>query len=173
MKHNILSYFIKDIKDQSEHIYYNARKNNKKTYISIFYKNELLYQNKYYRRYNKSSHNFINNIEKCEYMINNYKITSNKRDKYVSLYYKKDNKITSINPNYIFYIFKHKKYLFKVSIEYVMENTLIFNTRILYYKCSKYLSKYAFKNKYTSVKIFIMNKYELHYINIFFNLLCL
>ena len=171
MKHNILSYFIKDIKDQSEHIYYNARKNNKEKYISIFYKNELLYQKKYYGSYNR--YNFITNIEKCGYMINNYKITYNKRDKYVLLYYKKDNKITSVNPNYIYYIFKHKKYLFKVSIEYVIENKLIFINRIQYYKCSKYLSKYAFKNKYTGVKIFIMNKYELHYINRFFNLLCL
>jgi hypothetical protein len=171
MKSNILSYFIKDIKDQHELAFY--KQININNIIKIFYKDELLYEHyKVLKLKISLLYNFKTNIKKdCYYnTLVNYKMMSIKNT-CVFLYYNKDNKINCINPNYIHFVFKHKKYLNKAyNIEYVKNHRYLFISSIKYYNCSKYIYKFAITFKYKGVQILIMNKYELHYINNFFNL---
>jgi len=169
MKSNILSYFIKDIKDQHELAFYKQINTNNN--IKIFYKDKVLYDINYYVINLSKIWNFKTNIIKDSYhnILINYKMMSRKH-KYGLLYYNKDNKINGGNPNYIYFEFKHKKYLNKVCIKYVMESKNLFMCSIRYYKCYKYIYKCFTWFKYKSVQIFIMNKYELHYNNIFFKL---
>jgi len=174
MIYNILSYFVKDIKDKNELAFY--KQININNTIKILYKEELLFYMSYIIIHRKQIYNYKTNIKKDPYnnSFSNYKIESVK-NKYVSLFYNKDNKIYGYiyNPNYIYYDYKHNKYLNKVFFTYVMEHKKLFICSIRYYNFYKYIYKWVTHFKYIGVKIFIMNKYELHYINIFFNLLCL
>ena len=167
---NILSYFVKNIKDQNELAFY--KQIITLNTIKIFYKDELLYNMTYYKLcFYKKTFNFKSNIIK-DYLYNTlstYKSSFNK-NKYVCLYYNKDNKINSYNTNYIYYEFKHKKYLNKVCIKYVMKARYLIISKIKYYNCSKYIYKFPTNFKYNGVQILIMNKYELYYNNLFYNL---
>ena len=95
---------------------------------------------------------------------------TSRKHKYGLLYYNKDNKINGGNPNYIYFEFKHKKYLNKVCIKYVMKARYLIISKIKYYNCSKYIYKFPTNFKYNGVQILIMNKYELYYNNLFYNL---
>jgi hypothetical protein len=163
-KTNILSYFIKDIKDPIEIALYEQRNRNKS--ITIVYKTEpiflinieciLNYISNIYKSYNNK------NI-KC-----NYKIASYRQEKY--LYYKHDKQISIGNSNFILLHYKCKKYLVKTYFEYSIKNSLLFITNIKYFNGYKYIIKQYKTIGYTKNIILIMNKYELHYYNKFFNL---
>jgi hypothetical protein len=147
-KNNILSYFIKDIKDPIERALYEQKNYNDD--ITIRYINELIRIQK--------------NIKI------NYKIASYEKEK--CLYCKHDKKISTINSNFISFRYKCKKYLVKTYFEYVIKSIILLFTNIKYFNGYKY--KYIIKNswiiKYTNNIILIMNKYELHYYNKFFNI---
>jgi len=180
MKNNILSYFNKDIKDPIELAFY-KQKNIDNT-IEIFYKNELLYILNYDIIMNLKT-NIIKNIFFSS--IGNYKCESCIKDKYKFLYYKNDKLVGIDNFNFIYYDFSYTKYFSKQHYEYVIsekanskankkansiEEKLCAYTIIKYYKCFKYIYTKTNSFKYKYVQIFIMNKYELHYFNKFFNL---
>jgi hypothetical protein len=169
---NILSYFIKDIKEPINRAFY-KQTNYDNGLIVIYYKNESIF--KLYRKY---VYKYIINITysiagniRC-----NYKIASYSGYKY--LYYKHDNNIKFNNYNKIAFHFIHKKYMLKGYFEYIIDKLLFLSTIIKYYNGYKYLSKqYKSKQRYTINQynicintILIMNKYELYYYNMFFNL---
>ena len=161
---NIISYFIKDITDPIEMAYYKGFRT-KKT-IKIFYKDKLIYDIdfKYIRNYKK-------NIIKSVYSYGNYKLYLYKNEKCKYLYYKNDKKVLIYNYNYIKYTYKQNKYLKKKGIDYSIDNTFIIYIRLFYYKGYKYHFKYKqLVHKFTHSQILIVNKYELHYYNRFFNL---
>jgi hypothetical protein len=168
---NILSYFIKDIKDPKECALYkqmNTTSNN----IDIFYKDELIHRIQLYKLKPAICWNYTNNISK-EYLsgrIINYKIDSNKSSKYNTLFYKKDKRISENNGNHILYGFNYNKYLNKYLIkkylDYLAEFKSLLCIKIKYYNGCIYKGNH----KYKHVRILIMNKYELHYINRFFNI---
>jgi len=105
---NILSYFIKDIKEAKERAFY-RQENHNNGIIKIFYKDEILYE------MINNCYNYINNIAKVPSLkcILNYKIYFNYILKYKCLYYKKDSQIRLNNPNYIRFNFIYNKYLNK------------------------------------------------------------
>ena len=143
-KTNILSYFIKDIKDPIRCAMY--KQNNYTDYISICYGNEIIFT-----IYRNSIYNYIHNIYTARITKNakcNYKICVFIQCKY--LYYKHDKNIRFTNPNYINYLIIYTKYLIKTKINYISKN----NKR---------------KNNYNTNIILIMNKYELYYYTKFFN----
>jgi hypothetical protein len=173
---NILSYFIKDIKDPKECAYYkqmNITTNN----IEIFYKDKIIYYLLQTKLKSCTIWNLKNNVN-IDYLdsIINYKIDSNKRLKYKQLFYKNDNKIFKENSNYIYYEFIYNKYLNKYLIkkffDYVIEDTILLCIKNKYYNryIYKYISRSSYNHKYKHVQILIMNKYELHYINRFFSI---
>ena len=164
---NILSYFIKDIKDPKECALY--KQINTTNNIEILYKTEIIYQIK--------CHPYIiwncrNNISLALFsgLIINYKISSNKKCKIKRLYYKKDNNILKENSNSIFYRFIYNKYLIKKYFDYISKFKSLLCITIHYYNGYKYLYKDTNYCKYNHNQILIMNKYELHYINRFFNI---
>ena len=108
MIYNILSYFVKDIKDKNELAFY--KQININNTIKILYKEELLFYMSYIIIHRKQIYNYKTNIKKDPYnnSFSNYKMMSIKNT-CVFLYYNKDNKINLINPNYIHFVFKHKK----------------------------------------------------------------
>jgi hypothetical protein len=176
---NILSYFIKDIKDPKECSLYkqiNTNTNN----IEIFYKDKVLYRLLYYRCKPEISCNYKNNIIKEYYpgRITNYKIDSIKQNNYKALFYKKDKIISKINGNYILCEFIYNKYFIIKYLDYLAEFISLLYIKIKYYNryiykyicISIYKTIYNRNNKYKHVQILIINKYELHYINRFFNL---
>ena len=168
MKFNIntiLSYFIKDIKYPKELAFYRGSKTNKT--IKIFYKDELLYQ--IYS--NNSIFNYKTNINKTPFTYCNYKLYSDKENNYKHLYYKNDNDLVFCNPNCIWYYYIYNKYLKKKIISYTIEYKWLINIRINYYKGYKYIFKFKQSIcKFSQSLILIMNKYEIHYYNRFFNL---
>jgi len=163
---NILSYFIKDIKDPKDPEFLKGIK----TYanIQIFYKDELIYEinimpYKYYC-------NHITNICKNSYAFTNNKLASNKDSKFKYLFYKNNRKVSVFDHNYIYYSYKQNKYLKKNLFHYSMINTKLI-IRLHYYKGYKYFIKINKEiNKFTHSLILVVNKYELHYYNRFFNL---
>jgi len=164
---NILSYFIKDIKDAKERAFY--RQVNARGIFQIFYKDEILYE------MINNCYNYKNNIVKVPSLkcILNYKIYFNYIFKYKYLYYKKDRRIRLSNPNYIRFNFIYNKYLKKINFQYIIDNKYILDISIIYYKKCKYSmvsDLYRSKNKFTSFMILIPNKYELHYYCKLFNL---
>jgi len=173
---NILSYFIKDTKDPKEFALY--KQMNTTNNIEILYKGKLLYKLRHYKLQPEICWNYKTNIIKKYFSRNiiNYKINSNKRLKKKALFYKKANKIAETNGNYISYSCIYNKYLIKNSFYYVAEFTSLLYIKSKYYNgyIYKYISISIYKNncnhKYKHVQILIMNKYELHYINRFFNL---
>jgi hypothetical protein len=173
---NILSYFIKDIKDPSECAFY--KQQNKTNVIKIFYKDKILYELIHNKLKPESSWNYKTNII-IEYVLGriiNYKIDSIKTRNFKALFYKKNWIILKSSGDYIMYGFIYNKYLIKNYFDYVAELKSLLYTRIEYYNghIYKYISISIYKNncnhKYKHVQILIMNKYELHYINRFFNL---
>ena len=163
---NILSYFIKDIKDPKECALYkqiNTNTNN----IEIFYKDTILY-----RLNPEISWNYTTNIFKKYYprRITNHKIDSIKIRNYKALFYKKDKIISKTNENYIMYDFIYNKYLIKRCFNYICKSISVLSIAIVYYKGYKYFIKFDKTFKYNYVHIFIMNKYEVHYINRFFSI---
>ena len=163
-KTNILSYFIKDIKDPIRCAMY--KQNNYTDYISICYGNEIIFT-----IYRNSIYNYIHNIYKARITKNakcNYKICCFIKCKY--LYYKNDKNIRFTNPNYINYLIIYTKYLIKTKINYISNNVSLFNIEVKYYNGYKYIIKpYNRIKKYTNNIILIMNKYELYYYKTFFN----
>ena len=166
-KTNILSYFIKDIKDPIRCAMY--EQNNYEDYITICYKSEIIFIID-----RTVIFNYINNIYKSRITNNakiNYKIWS--RINYKNLYYKNDKNIRFFNTNYITYWVTYTKYLIKTEFNYISNNVLLFNIEVKYYNGYKYISEISEiserNNKYTNNIILIMNKYELHYYNKFFN----
>ena len=172
---NILSYFIKDIKDAKEKALYKQKTYN--TLKTILYKNEVIFE--------------INNIHIYKYIFNIYKSTlidcvkSNyKIASYLSykhLYYKHDKTVKYGSSNFIYFRFIYKKYLVKTAFIYASNNISLLHTILKYHNRYKYIFKYSngyiyisnlYKrnNKYTNNIILIMNKYELYYYNKFFNL---
>jgi len=174
---NILSYFIKDIKDPKEYALY-KQFNNIAT-IELFYKDKMIYYIRHYKLKPEISYNYKNNIIK-EYFtgrIINYKIDYCKSLKHKALLYKKAKiRLKTHNDNYIYYTFIYNKYLYKNNFHYIIDNKSVLYIRIKYYNryIYKYISlsayKYKSNHKYNYILLLIMNKYELHYINRFFNL---
>ena len=166
MINNILSYFIKDIKDPKELAFYKSF--NTTAYLEIFYKDELLYKMTFIPF--NYCYNYKKNILKNFFLHCNYKLYSNKRCKHKYLYYKNNNKISIANPDpdYIWYSYNQTKYLKKISISYKSNNKYLLNIKLLYHKGSKYIFRFT-KNSiiFNQSLILIMNKYELHYYNIF------
>ena len=160
-KNNILSYFIKDIKDPIEISLYEQR--NKNNSITIVYKNDPIFMINI-----ECILNYISNIYRSYNVKCNYKIASYMQEKY--LYYKHDKKIRTCNSNFISFHYKCKKYLVKTYFEYVIKSLLLFITNIKYFNGYKYISKQYKTIEYTKNIILIMNKYELHYYNKFFNI---
>jgi hypothetical protein len=163
---NILSYFIKDIKDGNESGFY--RQTNYNSSKIIWYKNKAIFEINSINIYK-----YIFNIYKSRSIINNiksnYKISCNLN--YKHLYYNHDKKLLYFNSNYIYYWFIYKKYLVKADFEYIFNNFMLFVFKVKFYKGYKYIFKpYRSKYKYTTNIILIMNKYELYYYNKFFNL---
>jgi len=171
---NILSYFIKDIKDPKERALYTQI--NTINIIEIFFKGKLLYKIIHNDINPGISWNYTNNIIKEYYYgrIINYKINSIKTRNYKELFYKKDMKISKVNGNYIYYSFIYNKYLIKINGYYVAEFKYLLCIKIKYFNGNKYLYKDKSKDKsnqkYIFNQILILNKYELHYINSFFSL---
>ena len=93
-----------------------------------------------------------------------------------TLYYKKDKKMLDVNYNFISYIFIYNKYLYKTYFHYAKDGQYLLMNKIKYYNGYKYIyssihfKKNTITHKYNYVQIFILNKYELHYANGFFNL---
>jgi len=179
---NILSYFIKDIKDPLElnkYRYYNISG----YYIQIYYHNILLYY------HNIKTKHILNHITKVyrnsnRIHIHTSKLFTSKDVKHKILFYKKDSKISTIypinnSPNFISYNYiinnKKFKYLYKPYLSYKINYIWILIIKIKYYNGSKYMyynDKYKSKSGISAYKsqILIMNKYELQYISRFFNL---
>jgi hypothetical protein len=160
---NVLTYFIKDIKDAKERAFYKQINNNK--IIQILYKDELIYVN------NDFCYNYIHNIVKrnSSKYIATYKSCSMYNLKF--LYYKKDNTTRSNTPNYIKFHFTYKKYLNKNRFCYVINNNQILCLVIIYFKKYKYIMNYIYNiAKFTSPQILIPNKYELDYYCKFVNI---
>ena len=169
---NILSYFIKDIKDTKELAFY-KQVNFNNNRINIKYKDEILYE-----IHGKYCYNLINNVVKClalKYRVN-YKIYYSFCSNFKNLYYKKDNLLTSYNPNYIGFRFNYNKYLKTIAIKYFSNNICLLYVYIIYSNKYKYIINYNGNlihnntNKFTSVHILIPNKYELQYYCKFFNI---
>jgi len=168
---NIVSYFIKDIKDPKEYALY-KQFNNINNDIKIFYKGKLIYYIKHYKLKPVFIWNYKTNIIKDYFTgrIINYKIDYTKSLKNKALFYKKDKIILKINDTYILYEFIYNKYLIKNFFDYVIEDKDVLIINIQYYNGYKYLYKTKNNYKYKHVQILIMNKYELHYSNRFFSL---
>jgi hypothetical protein len=166
---NILSYFIKDIKDAKELAFYRQINHNNGN-IQILYKDEILYEiqgNYFYNR--------INNVVKWSALkyIWHYKIYYNVPYNCKLLYYKKDRQIKVVNLNYIRYHFTYNKYLKKLNFKYVINNIPLLYISIIYSKKYKYIRNRngtRFRCEFTSAMILIPNKYELQYYCNFFNL---
>ncbi len=161
---NILSYFIKDIKDPIEQAFY--RQQNYNDYIIILYKNEYLFEINSF-----SIFNYILNIYKSRIINNikrNYKIQSYGYEKY--LYYKHDKTLKTINYNFISFYYICKKYLVKTYFRYFIYSIIEFIMKVKYSNGYKYMYNKYINNKYTKNIILIMNKYELNYYNKFFNI---
>jgi hypothetical protein len=166
---NILSYFIKDIKDPKEQALYKGIKTKQK--IQIFHKDELIYEIEIslfkYIRYN----NYKKNISMSSYIFYNYKLYLDKINKVNYLYYKNDNKLLTYNYNYICYNYEQNKYLTKKNFIYKYNNTIRIATKFYYYKGYTYIFKFIESVcKISHSLILINNKYEFHYYNRFFNL---
>jgi hypothetical protein len=167
---NILSYFIKDIKNPltlEKYIQINNNSDIKIVYDSHF----VLY---HYNKYYNYIYNYNKNISKsdCFNSIFTRKKAYNKKTNYKRLFYKKDNKIKYGSLDFIDYKFIYNKYLYKINISYRIIYSVILNIKIKYYNKSKYMfcnKTMSSFNKYTS-QILIMNKYEIHYISRFFYL---
>jgi hypothetical protein len=153
---NILSYFIKDIKDDKRPFYIQV---NNKDNISIFYKNDLLYY------IGLSIRNYINNIIKSKSFkfISTHKICSNSNNNFKFLYYKNDKKINFGNKNYIEIYFTYNKYLNKQIFNYFVNNNYLLLISIIYYTRYKFIKINKGYSKFASTHILIPNKYELHY----------
>jgi len=171
-KENILSYFIKDIKDPSERS--NYKQKNGSIIIEILYKDKILYKLNYGGFIPNTIYNYKNNNMKCYYFnkIANYKIETSKSRKYKKLFFNKNNNIyyDLIGYNYIYYTFEFAKYLSKTKIYYKFDDKITFSIEIKYYNGYKYLLKFNINFKYDHIHVYILNKYELHYYNKYFNL---
>ena len=172
---NILSYFIKDIKDPSELAFYKQKHIG--NIVKIFYKDELIYEISHYFFKPAFIWNYRNNIMKKYFdgSKNNYKIHTDNANTIKYLYYKQDNKLHRENNSFIYYSYIYTKYLQKIYIEYVIDNEELLTIKIKYYNGYKYIYNYNPIGSYSYLKysynlIFIMNKYELYYNNGFFNL---
>ena len=161
---NILSYFIKDIKDANERALYKQKNNT--DWIRIFYKDKIIYE---YGSYYIS--NYLYNIlksVKVYYMFNN-KILYNSTAGYKDLFYKKDGDIRLYNLNYISIQFYKDKYLQKYNLDYINNTQDLLTINIKYYNQYKYIYKSFIDYKIgpitiiTSPIILIPNKYELQY----------
>ena len=161
---NILSYFIKDIKDPKECALYkqmNTTSNN----IDIFYKGELIHRIQLYKLKPEISWNYKNNISKVYLSgrIINCKIDSNKRRKYKTLFYKKDKRISENNGNHILYGFNYNKYLNKYLIkkylDYLEDFKSLLCFKIQYYNgcIYKYISRSIYKSINIMQFIFVHN----------------
>jgi hypothetical protein len=158
---NILSYFIKDIKDNDARAFYEQIKYENSSNIRIFHKDLLIFQitNNYCYKY---IDNIITNIDSK--FICNYKICCDYYDKYKYLYYKKDKQIQVYNLNYIKFYFTYNKDLKKIQFQYYINNKDLLIVSISYYNRYKFIRiNKGFSNKFTSTHILIPNKYELHY----------
>ena len=157
---NILSYFIKDIKDAKERAFYKQINNTER--IRILYKNKIIYEiNSLY------SINYLYNIIKSiksDYIFSK-KNRSNYTTGYTNLFYKKDGDIRLNNPNYIEIHFYKDKYLQKYNLEYINNAKYLLTINIKYYNQYKYIYKpniYYDKIRLINM-ILIPNKYELQY----------
>ena len=165
---NILSYFIKDIKDATELAFY-KQINHNNGIIQIVYKDELIYSLAEY------CFNYINNTIKLRYskfIFNSY-IMYNYLHKYKNLYYNKDTNINFASPNFIRIYFNYNKYLNKSCFYYSINNNHVLFVSIINYNQYKYISfTYTYKKliKYSKNLILIPNKYELSYYCKFLNL---
>ena len=170
---NILSYFIKDIKDAKERALY--KQTNYNTFKNIWYKNEVIFEINTIHIYKYIFNIYKSSILNC--VKSNYKISSYLN--YKNLYYKHDKIVKHGSSNYIYFRFIYKKYLVKTAFRYVSNNISLYNIEIKYYEGYegyKYIRKQYrhrsdnYKYKYTTNIILIMNKYELYYYNKFFDL---
>jgi hypothetical protein len=162
---NILSYFIKDIKDSIELGFY-KQTNSSNLVIIIEYKSKNIFVITpafiYKYNCNMSKSRLINN-NRVNYKIANY-------ENYKNLYYKHDKNIKDPNGNYISFLFICKKYLVKTDFKYIINTIIYFITKVKYLNGYKYISKqYRNNDKYTNNIILIKNKYELYYYNKFFD----
>jgi hypothetical protein len=179
---NILSYFIKDIKDPIERAFY--RQKNINNLIKIFYKNEILYDLSYYKLHVEIKWYYKNNIiidyyrysgRIINYKIDKfYKLCNTKYSGTKKLFYKKDKQISQMpeNANYIYYTFICNKYLHKNNFQYLIDNKCLLFIRIKYFNgyINMYKSRIIHTHSYNYIQILIMNKYELHYYSRFFNI---
>jgi len=186
---NILSYFIKDIKDPIEQAKY--KQINNINQIKIFYETKLLYTNDLL---NSFIHKYMYNIFKSNYFRNflyTYNFNFIKKDKHKYLHYNNNfNLGNGGSRDHIDYYYIHGAYLNKIYVKYTINGTLVFSTRFCYDKGYKYIFRFTkftkihtftnfhkfhkfhkFHNftKFYNSLILIKNKYELHYYNSFFN----
>ena len=166
---NILSYFIKDIKDETELALYKQINYYWSRSVQILYKDIPIFE-----LYTGAIYNHIHNIEK--HCSKKYIRKSNIAYDYINntkaLYYKNNIKIYHYNSNYIKFSFLYNTYLTKKSIYYVINNETVLRIFIIYYKKYKYIINYnrCIDPKFTSPQILIPNKYELDYYCKFFNI---
>ena len=171
---NILSYFIKDIKDTTERAFY--RQQNYACGVQIYYKYELLYEIKDWYKIH-----YLNNYETniiFKYTFNCKIYYNYTKNKYKKLFYKKDATIQFFSSNYILFYFYQSKYIKKYILEYCINKKHLLATNIKYYNQNKYIYKNVIyynilpKNKFiiTSPMILIPNKYELHYYSKLFHI---
>jgi hypothetical protein len=165
---NILSYFIKDIKDATERAFY--KQVNDTNDIKIFYKDKIIY-----RIYYSFCFNYIYNIVKLSSIkyIRKSNICYNYATNNKALYYKNDAKIKINNLNNITFDFTYiyNKYLIKIVFRYTINNNKLLFVSIKNYNQYIYISFNDKKSiKYSKNLILIPNKYELSYYCKFFNL---
>ncbi len=173
-KNNILSYFIKDIKDPIELAKYSQYDTD--NFITIYNNDKIIFV---YNKLDNSIHDLKNNIYKSKYIHSNNKIYYAKYSNYKQVSYYKDNKIETNVISYIsysIYVYNKFSYLCKQFFSYKINNMNPLIITIEYYNGFKYM---YYDYKYNDLKIeyksqiLIMNKYELHYISRFFlSLLC-
>ena len=155
---NILSYFIKDIKDATELAFYKEVNNNR--LIEIFYKDKKLYK----LSINNYSYNYIHDIVKhsAYKYIHKSNMSYNYKNNIKTLYYESNNSIT-------FRFNIYNKYLKKKEFNYQIKRKSLLYVYIFYYKKYKYIRRCAISaKKFTSPHILIPNKYELQYYCKFF-----
>jgi hypothetical protein len=158
---NILSYFIKDIKDATELAFYKQINHNNS--IHIIYKDKKLYK----ISINNYSWNYIHDIIKHSALkyIHKSNMSYNYKNNIKTLYYESNNNSITFRFNI------YNKYLKKKEFNYQIKRKSLLYVYISHYKEYKYIRMYAISaNKFTSLHILIPNKYELQYYCKFFNL---
>jgi hypothetical protein len=169
MGNNILSYFIRNIKDKKERSYYKQKKDKCLNYVKILYKDEIILCIKGGKT--KIIWNYRNNIHRL-YQDTYYRFSNNKlfKDGRTKILFC-NNELDISNYEIIFQINTTNKFKYSCICRYKYNNTFIFSISYKYSKRKKYKSIYLddpmfyfkFFYKFHKSIVLIKNKYELHY----------